>query len=169
MAVSINPNKWYDVTVSTPKKLEKECVLFVTKKWNYSGFTVPRKGYTVLFHERFPGRSRDYSDDGIYLEVIGVGDVPLAVAEWNWKHCSCYQWDDSLKLPTTVYSFKSYVNLRKNELFSYDETGTSHYTATVPIDQPMDKNTEDHLYAFRKVIESIAKKQRKVGPRKDSD
>jgi hypothetical protein len=157
MAIEVNPVKWWsDITITTPKKIERECQRYVTNKWSYNPSQSLRKGYQILLSTRFPGTSRDrYSDNGFYLEVIGIGNVPLAVAEWQWREDSSHGWEYGLMLPDTVYAFSAYVQLRSNEMVSCHHN--IYYTQT-PITEPLIENVDSHLYAFRKVMEFVIKK-----------
>jgi len=146
--------EWYHIHITTSKKLELECQRYVTNKWSFNPSQPLRKGYSILWSARFPEVSRDrYSDHGYYIELIGIGNVPLVVAEWEWREDSSHAWDYRLMLPDRVYTLRTYVDLRRNEM---DLSNPRHYTADTHIGERMERNhDDDHLYAFRKVMEFV--------------
>ena len=43
-------------------------------------YNVPGMNYVILFSQRYPKHSRDYQDEGFYIELIGASDFePLCV------------------------------------------------------------------------------------------
>lgn len=152
MELTINSNKWYDITVTMPSSNEDTCVDEILSDLWYTEDTEPFKGYITLFADRFPGVSRDYQDDGYYIRILGKPDEPMAVAIWDWSHCSCYEWDHYLKLPDRVHKFSSYIRLSANDCLNDPE----HYLCKLNMHEIFDNNSnDDEKYAYWKIAKSL--------------
>lgn len=109
--------------------------------------------YLILFSERYPKHSRDYSDNGIYVELVGIIQnsdlIPLCVCVYDWSHCSCYEWDDGMSSPNKIYRFSGYVS----EMKAQARMRPNSYLLTTPLETSIDNSDDDdELYGFREIM-----------------
>ena len=126
-------------------------LLYDTHKSTSDYHNDDKNDYIILFGERYPKHSRDYQDDGIYVELISHKNLidPLIVTVYDWSHCSCNEWDDGLSSPNKIYRFSDYINEMKKRASIWPE----HYLLSTPLNSDIISNTEDdELYAFREIV-----------------
>lgn len=112
--------------------------------------------YIVSFGERYPKRSRDYQDNGIYVEVIRQKDSldPLIVNVYDWSHCSCNSWDDGISTPNKIYRFSDYIR----EMQKISNINKFNYLIVAPLKQNIVTcDEDDELYAFREIVQYYLK------------
>lgn len=151
----VNREKWHQVVTVPSREEETACVKYVQDNWQYTDDASYRGDYVKLFSNRYPHQSRDYQDDGFYIELVGKPNQPLAVAYWNWSHCSCYNWDDHMKGPDNVYMFSSYMKLRSND-YACD---TLFFLGQMSLNETWENDREDReMYAYWQLVHYLKDK-----------
>ena len=106
--------------------------------------------YPILYAQRYPKHSRDYTDDGFYVELVGNVDLVLVcVCVYDWNHCSYTQWDDYLDFPNKIYRFSDYIKEMKLQARLREDWELVRTPLSIPIRSNVE---DDELYAFREIV-----------------
>lgn len=154
MSIAISREAWWRIAFDYPDNIQRTCCESVLQNWQYGMESYD--GYETMYSGRFPEVSRDYQDEGDYYEVIGRHSTPLAVARWNWSHCSCYEWDDNLKSPVDVQSISGFCALRANEIEHWPENRFRDMPIDTVYEYPQQRKDDCSDYVYRRVAEWLA-------------